>query len=48
MVDRNFINGLPQAQRNEYYQILGCTIAADGTVTQCPLQFESYCATPLQ
>jgi hypothetical protein len=48
MVDRNFINSLPDAQRREYYQILGCQLLADGTPTQCPLQFESYCATPLQ
>ena len=47
-IDRNFINGLGQAQRNAYYRILGCQIAADGTPTDCPLQFDSYCAAPLQ
>lgn len=47
-IDRSFINGLPQAQRNAYYRTLGCQIAADGTATDCPFQFDSYCAAPLQ
>jgi hypothetical protein len=47
-VDLNFINSLPRAQRDQYYQVLGCQIASDGTPTQCPLQFQSYCAAPLQ
>ena len=47
-IDRNFINTLPEPQRNEYYRILDCEFSAEGTLGQCPLQFESYCATPLQ
>ncbi len=45
-VDPNFLNTLPAAQRNDYYRLLGCQIAADGTPTQC--LFQSYCAAPLQ
>ena len=47
-IDRNFINSLSLEKRKQYYSILGCQVADDGTPTQCPLQFESYCASPLQ
>jgi hypothetical protein len=47
-VDLNFVKTLPPAQQAEYFRILGCQVAEDGTATDCPLPFERYCAAPLQ
>ena len=47
-VDKNFISTLSVPQRIAYYTILGCQVDADGTPTNCPLQFQSYCAAALQ
>lgn len=46
-VDKNFISTLSVPQRIAYYTILGCQVDSSGTPTNCPLQFQSYCAAPL-